>query len=75
MSGGEDALVLPVADGFEGFGEAAGEFEFLAEEVDGALIAAVGVVEEGQEAELSTMAAGATRVVGLAFCVGVVHGI
>ena len=41
----EDSLVFTVAYTFEGIEEATGEAQFLTEEVDGSLVAAVGIVE------------------------------
>ena len=46
-------MVLSVTHGFEGIEEAAGEAQFLAEEVYGTLVATVGVVEQGQAAEVA----------------------
>ena len=57
-------MVLSVAYTFEGIQQASGFFQFLAEEVHGTLVAAVGVVEEGQAAEVTTMSAGAAGGVG-----------
>ena len=42
---GEHSLVFTVAYTFEGIEEATGEAQFLTEEVDGSLVAAVGIVE------------------------------
>ena len=58
LSGCEDAFVASVADVLQGLEQAPGLAEFLAEEADGTLVAAVGVVEHGQAAEVAHVAAG-----------------
>ena len=60
-------MVLSVAYTFEGIEEATGEAQFLAEEVDGSLVAAVGVVEHGQAAEVAHVSACAAGIVWCGF--------
>ncbi len=45
LAGCEDAFIATVAYGLEGIQQASGFFQFLAEEVYGTLVAAVGIVE------------------------------
>ena len=74
LAGCEDAFIATVAYGLEGIQQASGLAQFLAEEVDGSLISTVGIVEHGKEAEVSTMSAGAARVVGWTGSCGAVAG-
>ena len=48
----EHSLVLSVTHSFEGLEEAAGEAQFLAEEVDGSLVRQMRIVEQGKAAEV-----------------------
>ena len=52
----EDAFVATVAEVGEGLQQASGVSYFLAEEVYGTLVAMVGVIEQGQAAEVALLA-------------------
>jgi hypothetical protein len=68
----QHALVVLVAYILQGLEKASGLADFLAEEVYGTLVAMVGIVEQGQAAELALASSHAPRGINWFMCV--LHG-